>query len=375
MTEVAAAAQGASAEIARLRAQNQQLSRQLHHERGVSQGLLDAQPGLAAAAARRNQGLTPTETKVAAAATEDAKLQKEMVAELQRMNTQLAADMATDASQYAGDRVQLREQLAVERQLAAAAAEGADVVNANKLTQANEQLPAEVQMWQKQRTMYRTKLNRVEAAAAEAAAAEKKAAEDATEDQQLAEDKLIHTNEKLTTRVKELAAQVQQLQRQPETANATAQGDSRITGINRNSVGVDKGVYARQQAKLKAYRKERDQKKIYKYKPATAKEEADAVKVEELTATAAAEGNKTELFARLAFDASRIEELDPEGREHRVRMGKQKLCDGDKERIQRQLQLGNYEAAKLLLGGITRPIIANRWEKNKNKTKIQDQNI
>ena len=36
-----------------------------------------------------------------------------------------------------------------------------------------------------------------------------------------------------------------------ETANATAQCDSRITGISRNSVGVDKGVYARQQAELK----------------------------------------------------------------------------------------------------------------------------
>ena len=74
-------------------------------------------------------------------------------------------------------------------------------------------------MWQKQRNMYRIKLRRTEAAAeacatAEAAAREKKAAED----QQLAEDKLIHTNEKLTTRAKELAAQVQQLQRQPETA-------------------------------------------------------------------------------------------------------------------------------------------------------------
>ena len=110
----------------------------------------------------------------------------------------------------------------------------------------------------------------MKAAAAEAAAGEKKAAEDAAKDQQLAEDKLIHTNEKLSTRAKELAAQVQQLQRRPETANATAQCDSKITGISRNSVGVDKGVYARQQAELKAYRKERDQKKIYKYKPAAA---------------------------------------------------------------------------------------------------------
>ena len=72
------------------------------------------------------------------------------------------------------------------------------------------------------------------------------------------------------------------MQRQPETANTTAQCDSRIAGISRNSVGVDKGVYARQQAELKTYRKERDQKKIYKYKPAAAEEEADAVKVEKV---------------------------------------------------------------------------------------------
>ena len=49
--------------------------------------------------------------------------------------------------------------------------------------------------------------------------------------------------------------QVQQLQRQPETtnatANATAQCGSKITGVSRDSAGVDKGVYARQQAELK----------------------------------------------------------------------------------------------------------------------------
>ena len=56
--------------------------------------MLDAQPGLAAATARRNQDLTPTEAKVAAAAAEDARLQKGMVAGLQQMNTQLAADRA-----------------------------------------------------------------------------------------------------------------------------------------------------------------------------------------------------------------------------------------------------------------------------------------
>ena len=113
---------------------------------------------------------------------------------------------------------------------------------------------------------------------------------------------------------------VQQLRRQPETANATAQCDSRITGSSRNSVGVDKGLYARQQAKLKAYRKERDQKKIYKYKPAAAEAEADAVKVGKLTATAAAAGNKMglafESFAQAAekakegfLDGSRIKEV------------------------------------------------------------------
>ena len=73
--------------------------------------MLDAQPGLAAAVARQNQGLTPAEAKIAAAAIEDVRLQKKMMAELQQVNTQLAAD-----------RVQLREQLAVGRQLAAATA-------------------------------------------------------------------------------------------------------------------------------------------------------------------------------------------------------------------------------------------------------------
>ena len=65
MTEAATAA-----EIARLRAQVQQLSEQAHRDRVISQGLLDAQPGLAAVA-RRNQG-SAEDTAVAAAAAEDA---------------------------------------------------------------------------------------------------------------------------------------------------------------------------------------------------------------------------------------------------------------------------------------------------------------
>ena len=42
-----------------------------HHETSVSPGLLDAQPGLAAAATR-NQGLAATEAEVAAAASDSA---------------------------------------------------------------------------------------------------------------------------------------------------------------------------------------------------------------------------------------------------------------------------------------------------------------
>ena len=49
-----------------------------HHEGNVSQGLLDAQPGLAVAAAR-NQGLAPTEAEVAATTADGARLQQETV--------------------------------------------------------------------------------------------------------------------------------------------------------------------------------------------------------------------------------------------------------------------------------------------------------
>ena len=54
-------------------------------------GLLDAQPGLAATTTRRNQE-DATVTKVAAAAAEDARLQREMIAGLQLKVTELTTD-------------------------------------------------------------------------------------------------------------------------------------------------------------------------------------------------------------------------------------------------------------------------------------------
>ena len=66
VTEAAAAA-----EILRLRAQVQQLSEQAHRDRVISQGLLDAQPGLAAVA-RRNQGSAEDTAVTEAAAAEEA---------------------------------------------------------------------------------------------------------------------------------------------------------------------------------------------------------------------------------------------------------------------------------------------------------------
>jgi len=73
-----------------------------------------------------------------------------------------------------------------------------------------------------------------------------------------AEDKLSRANEKLTARVKELSVQVQQLQVQPETVDEQTQCDSRITGISRNSIGVEKNLHARQQGELKDHRKDRN---------------------------------------------------------------------------------------------------------------------
>ena len=64
VTEVAAAAQDAAAEIARLRAQNQQLREQAHHDRVISQGLLDAQPGLAAVTRRKQMAAATDKTEV-----------------------------------------------------------------------------------------------------------------------------------------------------------------------------------------------------------------------------------------------------------------------------------------------------------------------
>ena len=134
-----AAAQVAAqaAEITQLRAQVQQLTKQARHERVVSQGLLDAQPGLAAAA-RREQSSAPAE-RAGAGETE----------------------------------------------------------------------------------------------------------------------KVVRANDELAARARELAVQVQH---QPATAVAQTLTDSRITGISRNSVGVERGVHARQQAQLAMYRKERDAK-------------------------------------------------------------------------------------------------------------------
>ena len=73
---------------------------------------------------------------------------------------------------------------------------------------------------------------------------------------------------------------------------------------------------------------------------------AAAAASEEPTATAATAGNNTEFWQQ---HASRSEELDLEEREPGVRMEKAKLYE-------RQLQLGNYEVAELLLGEITRQI-------------------
>ena len=79
---------------------------------------------------------------------------------------------------------------------------------------------------------------------------------------------------------------------------------------------------------------------------ATDAKAATAAEPEELTAPAAPAGNKTEFWQQ---HASRSEELDLEERELGVRMEKAKLCE-------RRLQLGNYEAAELLLGEIIRRI-------------------
>ena len=57
------------------------------------------------------------------------------------------------------------------------------------------------------------------------------------------------------------------MQQQPETANATAQCDGRVIGINRNSVGVEKGVHTRQQVQLKAFRREGFRERIWKHNP------------------------------------------------------------------------------------------------------------
>ena len=57
----------------------------------MGQGLLDVQPGLAAAAAR-NQDLAPVEAEVAATTADGARLQQETVTGLQQMNTELTAD-------------------------------------------------------------------------------------------------------------------------------------------------------------------------------------------------------------------------------------------------------------------------------------------
>ena len=69
----AAAAQDAAAEIARLRAQNQQLREQAHHDRVISQGLLDAQPGLAAVTRRKQMAAATDKTEVAVWAGESSR--------------------------------------------------------------------------------------------------------------------------------------------------------------------------------------------------------------------------------------------------------------------------------------------------------------
>ena len=238
VTEIAAAAQDETAEVARLRAQVQQLSEQAHRDRVISQGLLDAQPGLAAAATRRNQEDAAV-TKVAAAAAEDVRLQREMIAGLQLKITELNSTT-----------VRLREQLNAEKaQLAAEKRKfrqfEADVEAAEM--ELRVELAAENTEWQ--REQLKSEVADRKAAAAELAAERRKSAELAAEvetaaTELAAEERKSGRWERQTAK---LQKQIAKMKEEKTELKKQVVGDGKLV--------VSEKIYTRQKAQLAMFAK------------------------------------------------------------------------------------------------------------------------